>query len=158
MEKNENCIGDATTNKEIRDCIWPLCRSAAFARPGDGAWRLGPRHHRVNHRHGDRPERSAVSGAAVTVRNVDTNAARTVSTSDIGTYKVTQLQPGSYTVKVDKAGFKVFEQNNITLQIDQVAVINAQLEVGSDQETVKVTSFGPVIQTEDSSVGEVIDM
>ncbi len=103
------------------------------------------------------PSGATVSGAAVTVRNVDTNAARTVSTSDIGTYKVTQLQPGSYTVKVDKAGFKVFEQNNITLQIDQVALINVQLEVGSDQTTVTVTTSAPVIQTEDSSVGEVID-
>jgi hypothetical protein len=98
-----------------------------------------------------------VAGATVTVRNVDTNATRTVTTTDIGSYTVTQLQPGSYSVKVVKAGFKVLEQSGITLQIDQVMVINAQLQVGSDQSTITVTGAPPVIQTEQSSVGQVID-
>jgi hypothetical protein len=98
-----------------------------------------------------------VAGATVTVRNVDTNATRTVTTSDSGSYTVTQLQPGSYGVKVVKAGFKVLEQSGITLQIDQVMVIDAQLQVGSDLSTITVTSAPPIIQTEQSSVGQVID-
>jgi hypothetical protein len=98
-----------------------------------------------------------ISGANVSVRNVDTNATRTVTTSDIGSYKVTPLQPGRYSVKVDKAGFKVFEQSNVTVQMDQVVLINAQLQVGSEQTTVTVTTSAPVLQTENSSVGEVID-
>ena len=50
-------------------------------------------------------------------------------------YTVTQLPPGYYSVKIDKAGFKLFEQSNINLQIDQVQLINAKLEVGSMGET-----------------------
>jgi hypothetical protein len=46
-----------------------------------------------------------VAGANVTVVEVTTNAARTVKTSDAGTYTVTQLLPGQYSVKVDKPGF-----------------------------------------------------
>jgi hypothetical protein len=98
-----------------------------------------------------------IAGASVTVRNVDTNAARTITTSDIGSYKVTQLQPGRYSVKVDKAGFKVFEQSGITLQIEEIEIVNAQLQIGSTGETITVTSAPPAIQTEDSSVGQVID-
>ena len=103
------------------------------------------------------PSGAVVGGATVTVRNVDTNVARAVTSSDAGTYTVTQLPPGHYAVKVDKSGFKTFQQSGITLAIDQVAQINAQLIVGSEAQNIEVTSTGPVIQTEDSSVGQVID-
>ena len=100
---------------------------------------------------------AVVSGASVSVRNVDTNALRMVTTSDAGTYTVTQLAPGHYAIKIDKAGFQTYEQTGITLVIDQVAQINAQLAVGSEAQNVEVTSMAPVIQTEDSSIGQVID-
>jgi Carboxypeptidase regulatory-like domain/TonB dependent receptor len=100
---------------------------------------------------------ASVAGATVTVRQTETNAARVVTTSDIGSYTVTQLAPGTYSVQVDKSGFKTFQQNDIVLEINQVAQINAQLGVGAQQETVVVTSTPPVIQTNDSSVGLVID-
>jgi len=100
---------------------------------------------------------AAVGGANVTVRHVETNATRMVTTSDVGSYTVTQLPPGVYSVKVDKATFKAFQQDNITLQINQVVQINAQLTVGAQTETVLVTAAAPVIQTETSSVGLVVD-
>lgn len=100
---------------------------------------------------------AAVAGATVTIRNLDTNATRSVTTSDIGSYKVTQLQPGRYSVKVEQAGFKSYQTNNLTLQIDQTAMVDARLEIGSEQMTVTVTTSAPVIQAEDSSVGSVID-
>jgi hypothetical protein len=100
---------------------------------------------------------AVVGGATVTALHVETNEARIVQSSDAGTYTVTQLPPGHYDVKVEKPGFKLYEQKGITLTIDQVAEIDARLQVGSQQESVEVTSTGPVIQTEDSSVGELID-
>ena len=103
------------------------------------------------------PSGAVVAGATVTVRDVDTNAIRTEKTSDAGTYTVTQLPPGHYAVKVDKAGFKTYDQSGITLAIDQVVPVNAQLAVGSEAQNVEVTSAPPVIQTQDSSVGQVID-
>ncbi|HEX4758526.1 MAG TPA: carboxypeptidase-like regulatory domain-containing protein [Terracidiphilus sp.] len=103
------------------------------------------------------PSGAVIGGANVTVRQEETNAIRMVVTSDAGTYTVTQLQPGHYAIKVEKAGFKAQEQRGITLVIDQSALINIQLTVGSQSENVEVTSTGPVIQTEDSSVGQVID-
>lgn len=58
---------------------------------------------------------------------------------------------------VTKAGFKSFQQQNITLVIGQIAEIDPQLQVGEQQEQVTVTSREPAIQTADSSVGLVID-
>ena len=49
---------------------------------------------------------ASIAGATVTIRQVDTNAIRTVTTSDVGSYTVTQLAPGTYSVKVDKTGFE----------------------------------------------------
>jgi hypothetical protein len=97
-----------------------------------------------------------IPGATVTVTNVATNLSRTVTTSGIGTYTVTELLPGTYTVKVDKSSFSPFEEKNVTLQIDEVAQINAQLRVGSQQQTIEVTGAAPVIQTENSSIGFVV--
>ncbi len=103
------------------------------------------------------PSGAFIAGATVTVREVETNAIRTATTSAAGTYTITQLPPGQYSVKVDDPAFKSFQQNGITLQINQAAQINAQLAVGSQQETVEVTGTSPVIQTQDSSVGLVVD-
>ena len=103
------------------------------------------------------PSGAVVAGATVTVKQSETNSLKSITTSSEGTYTVTQLQPGHYTVKVEKGGFKSATENGIILAIDQVAVINTQLTVGSQQEVVEVTSAGPVIQTEDSSIGQVID-
>jgi len=100
---------------------------------------------------------AAIQGATVTVRDLGTNAVHTVTTSDVGSYTVTQLPPGQYTVTVTKATFKSYKQSAITLSIDEVAQINAELSVGGTDQTVEVTSAGPTIQTEDSSVGSVID-
>ena len=103
------------------------------------------------------PSGATIADATVTVRQIDTNASRVVTTSHAGSYAVTQLAPGTYSVRVDKGGFKVFEQSGITLVIDQVAQIDAKLEVGSNEQTIEVTATSPVIQTETSSVGLVID-
>jgi hypothetical protein len=100
---------------------------------------------------------AAIPGATVTVKSAATNAVHSVTTSDVGSYTVTQLPPGTYTVSVAKANFKSYKQTGIVLSIDQVAQINAELAVGGTDQTVEVTSTGPTIQTDDSSVGSVID-
>lgn len=103
------------------------------------------------------PSGAPVKGATVTVREADTGNTRTGTTSDVGSYRMPELSPGKYSVKVDAAGFQSFEQGGITLSIDQVEQIDARLTIGSDLQTVNVTSTAPVIQTETSSVGLVID-
>jgi len=98
-----------------------------------------------------------IAGATVAIRQVGTDATRTIPTSDVGSYRITQLAPGGYSIRIDKDGFKTFQQDNVTLAIDQVAEIDAKLDIGSQQQTVNVTGESPVIQTENSSVGLVVD-
>jgi hypothetical protein len=100
---------------------------------------------------------ATVSGATVTVRELATNAEHTAITSDAGSYTVPQLPPGRYTITITKGSFKSYKQTDVTLLIDQTAQIDAQLSLGAANETIEVTSVPPVIQTEASSVGSVID-
>ncbi|GGH08815.1 TonB-dependent receptor domain-containing protein [Silvibacterium dinghuense] len=100
---------------------------------------------------------AAVPGATVTILNLDTNAVHAVHASDAGTYTVTQLPPGNYSVTVEKPSFRTFKQARLVLAIDQTAEVDAPLVVGSEAQTVEVSAAPPVIQSEDSSVGSVID-
>src|SRR5260370_3070060 len=100
---------------------------------------------------------AAVPGATVTAMQMSTNDVHTSASSDSGFYIVPQLPPAKYRVTVEKGGFNRFEQTDITLVINQTAQINAQLRVGSAQEVVTITSARPIIQTDTSSVGLVID-
>lgn len=100
---------------------------------------------------------AVIPGAKVTIVQTETNATHIAMTSGVGTYHVTLLPPGHYNIKAEKSGFKVSEQRGITLAIDQTVESDLQLTVGSENQSVVVTSAGPLIQTETSSVGDVID-
>src|SRR5215510_4168619 len=61
------------------------------------------------------PNKETVPGAAVTVKNVDTNKEDTATTDDSGRFKVANLQPGLYQVKVSSSGFSEMTQENVVV-------------------------------------------
>src|SRR3954454_8364089 len=67
----------------------------------------------------------------VVVINQATNIERRVTSDARGNYEATHLNPGSYTVRVEAAGFKRFENRDVLLQSQQTARVDVQLEVGS---------------------------
>nr|MCU0248422.1 carboxypeptidase regulatory-like domain-containing protein [Bryobacter sp.] len=100
---------------------------------------------------------AAIPNVVVTVRNVGTNEAATVSTDGQGNYVVPLLRPGQYTVAVDNAaGFKKFLRENITLIVGQTAVINIALELGALSEQVTVTAETPMLESAKADRGTVI--
>jgi len=102
------------------------------------------------------PSGAAVSGVKVTVTNTGTNVAVDASTNESGYYSVPQLIPGTYLVRIEAHGFKVFEKTGIALDIDSVIRVDAALEVGSLTQSVLVTSEAAVLQTEKADLGGVI--
>jgi hypothetical protein len=74
-----------------------------------------------------------------------------------GFYFAPDLRPGTYNVSAVLAGFKASEQSGISLQVGQTARIDFRLEIGNASETVTVTSISPVLDTETSDRGSVID-
>ena len=100
---------------------------------------------------------AAVPGATVTITNTKTSVARQVTTNESGIYQVGSLIPGSYTIKVEKAGFQVSQVPEFELRVDQVAAINIPMKVGEVTQTVDVTAAAPLLENATSTVGTVID-
>ncbi|MEP7361870.1 MAG: TonB-dependent receptor [Acidobacteriota bacterium] len=99
---------------------------------------------------------ASVSEAAVTVSNRDTNLARTTRTTPSGDYRIPALPPGVYQIAIEHAGFKRSVIDEVELQVDQTARVDAVLQVGEVAESVEVTAAPPLVSSETSSVGQVI--
>src|SRR5437868_5807409 len=98
-----------------------------------------------------------VSGATVTLTNEGTNAAVSTTTGDNGEYKFTPVKIGTYKVAVTVQGFQTTTTHGITVNVGQNVVTDFTLKPGSVSETVEVTTSAPVLQSQDASVGQVID-
>src|ERR1041384_5106780 len=101
---------------------------------------------------------SVVPGASVTLTNEGTNTSLTTQTSDSGIYVFDLIQPGTYTVTIEKEGFKKLVSSKNAALVNQPATVNASLEVGDVSAVVNVESTAEIVQTSTSgNVGAVID-
>ncbi|HKX83869.1 MAG TPA: carboxypeptidase regulatory-like domain-containing protein, partial [Pyrinomonadaceae bacterium] len=103
------------------------------------------------------PQGAVVQNATVVVRNLATNAAKTVVTNDDGHYRVLQLQPGFYEVKASAANFKQSILESVQVQVGQIASADVSLEVGGASEVVTVLPTSEAqIERSDNSVSGVV--
>src|SRR5262245_26687602 len=98
-----------------------------------------------------------VAGAVVTLTHPATNTKRVVKTNTDGIYDVPAIPPGEYTLRVEMAGFSSQLRSDIQLQVAQVARLDIVLRVGNVTEVVEVTGGAPVLDTENTAVGTVIE-
>jgi hypothetical protein len=103
------------------------------------------------------PSGAIVSGAKVTALNHATGITLHTVTSDAGLYSFVSLNPGIYTVTASQKGFESVAQNNVLVTVDQVTTVNVALQVGSVAETVTVTGASSLVDTSNSTVGQLID-
>jgi hypothetical protein len=97
------------------------------------------------------PQGAIVPNASVTVTNVGTNATVTVTANDDGVYRVTNLQPGRYTLDVTSGSFSPAKAENIVVEVGQVTPVDVALAVGGASAQVEVTAEAPVINTNDNA-------
>ena len=103
-----------------------------------------------------------VSGAVVPHAKVfatdkSTSVVRSTDSNDSGTYRITNLPPGTYDVLIEKAGFKFAEYSGIQLTVDQVQTLDAKLAPSAVAEKVTVVgkTLAPV-DLNDSQIGNVV--
>ncbi|HEY3135662.1 MAG TPA: carboxypeptidase regulatory-like domain-containing protein [Blastocatellia bacterium] len=102
------------------------------------------------------PQGKVVGGATVSITNSATSASRDTKTNDDGSYVFNQIQPGTYTVRVEAKGFKTNVRENFELLVRTPATLNFQLEVGAVTETVNVSGGEVALNTHDATIGNTI--
>jgi hypothetical protein len=100
---------------------------------------------------------AVVPGAKVTVEDVDRGIQMTLSTNDQGEYVASPLHIGRYKVTVEKTGFKKAVSEVVELNVQGRVAINMALQVGLISEEMLVTGAAPLLETETSELGQVVD-
>src|ERR1700749_3340613 len=100
---------------------------------------------------------AAVPNAHVPLLNTDQGITLETTTSAAGEYVFSPVRIGHYTVTVTAPGFSTTTQQNITVTVGQHVLANVKLSLGAASQTVQVTSAPPQLQTDEASVGQVIN-
>ncbi len=103
------------------------------------------------------PSGAVIPNVTIVVINTETNSRATVSSGPEGNYVAPLLPRGAYRIEVSAGGFKRFVQDGIHLQVQQTARIDIQLAVGEVAESVLVTADAARIETENATLGKVVD-
>ena len=96
---------------------------------------------------------ASVGTAKVSLDNVGQALHREAQTSATGEYDFVALPPGTYSLTIEKEGFRKYEQRNLQLLVSLPATVNATLEVGATSQTVEVTASAVALNTADASIG-----
>jgi hypothetical protein len=97
-----------------------------------------------------------VPEAIIVLRHVETGETRQVKSDAAGEYAVANLAPGEYRLMVEKEGFRRLDERGITLEVDQTARLDFELQVGSVAEVVEVEASVPLLNTESAMKGDVV--
>src|SRR3954467_9009661 len=100
---------------------------------------------------------AVVPAATLTLRNNETGRTQTAQSGDEGFYRISELPPGTYTLTVEKAGFRKTTFENVTVNAEQVQGLDVALTAGEVAETVTVTSESQAeLDTESANVNKAI--
>ncbi|MBO0858009.1 MAG: TonB-dependent receptor [Chloracidobacterium sp.] len=100
---------------------------------------------------------ASVVGAKVTITNDQTGDTFTQITAELGSYNFQTLNPGAYRIRCEASGFRPIDIKGIVLQVNQIARYDVKLEIGQTSDNVTITTSAPVLATETSDVGQVIN-
>ena len=100
-------------------------------------------------------ENAVIPGAVVTVTNTATGAVYKATSDPSGIFSIPVVPRGSYQASVAASGFAA-QTVNFTLSVSQVQALNFRMAVGAATTTVEVSSAAPLVDTETSSTGMVV--
>ncbi|HEY2116242.1 MAG TPA: TonB-dependent receptor, partial [Candidatus Angelobacter sp.] len=103
------------------------------------------------------PSGAAVSGATITAKDLDRGTVLTTTTNDAGAFNIPGVPVGKYQVKAEAKGFQSVINQALTVTLNQTARLNFQLRIGQTTETVEVSAVAPLLQTDTSLLGNLVD-
>ena len=96
---------------------------------------------------------ATVNNATVHATNVETGFSRSTHAKDDGTYLIQFLPVGHYSLEANAPGFKKFVQENIVVTVDTTSTVDMSFSIGSELESITVTTAPPMVQTTTSEIG-----
>lgn len=102
------------------------------------------------------PTGAVVPGASVTVTNTDVGLKLQGTTNSAGEFTFSPVRIGHYSITVSAPGFQKTTQQNLTVNIAEHLQVPVQLKTGAASDTIEVTTAPPQLQTDESSVGQVV--
>ncbi|HEU0138115.1 MAG TPA: TonB-dependent receptor [Bryobacteraceae bacterium] len=100
---------------------------------------------------------AVVPAVAISATHVATGQVRRVVTGESGTYVFPFMAPGEYIVRAERDGFKADVRTGLILQLNQKARVDFQLQVGAVSEAVEVSARGVILNTDDATMGNVVE-
>src|SRR5215813_9493235 len=103
------------------------------------------------------PSGAAIAGVAITATERATGAARMAETDASGSYRVSLLPPGQYSLRFAAQGFKTLAPPAVKVVVTEIATLNVQLVLGEKRETVEVASSAQLVQSQSATLGTVVE-
>ncbi|HEY1805041.1 MAG TPA: TonB-dependent receptor [Terracidiphilus sp.] len=103
------------------------------------------------------PSGAVIGNASVTLTNIDLGQVLNAKTDGAGIYVFSPIKIGNYKITATAQGFETTTQNNLHLDMQQRLNVVVMLKPGAATETVTVNTEAPLMQTQESSVGQVMD-
>lgn len=102
------------------------------------------------------PSGAVVPGAQVVLLDHATGVTRHAVTTSAGLYTFVSLNPGQYEVTASQSGFQSVAQDKVTVDVDQVTLVNIALRIGTATDSVTVTQGVDLVEPSNSTVGQLI--
>ncbi|MDX2269978.1 MAG: TonB-dependent receptor [Bryobacter sp.] len=100
---------------------------------------------------------ASVPAATISALNLDTQVNRETTADASGLFTLPLLPPGRYRISAQKQGFRQAVQDSISLEVNQTARFDFQMEVGQVSETVEVKAGVPLLESDSSAIGQVVE-
>jgi hypothetical protein len=102
------------------------------------------------------PQDASIPNVSLTLTNQDTGVSQATKTNPEGNYEFTAVKPGRYSVNAELTGFKKYSQTGINVAVDERARVDVTMQLGETSTTVEIQASATTVQTETSSLGEVV--
>lgn len=103
------------------------------------------------------PTGAVVPAAKVNVTNQESGVTYEGKSNEVGLYRIPSLSPGTYRVDVEAPGFQRLSRQGVVVQVSEVVPVDLTLQVGNVSETISITAAAPVVESQTSSVGQLVE-
>lgn len=103
------------------------------------------------------PSGAVIPGARVVARDIAKGFTYSTKSNKSGLYTINSLPPSTYDLSITDRGFKTTTRSDITLVVNQHAMINVRMSLGATTQSVTVTGAAPLLDAQDAMTGQTVD-